>query len=924
MATDGIDNGIGRYSSRQTDLRETVLRKHLKCASRYHRIAGYFTSSLFELAGEDLIAIPDVRIVCNADVSEEDLLVARGDRVSGPGTAELIGRLDAHAGVDALLHRTRYAKLRAFLDAHPDGIRVAPSERCGFVHGKAGVLERTDGYRLGFIGSMNETRAGWQQHYEILWSDDSTAGVEWIQSEFDWLWERAVPLPQAVIKEMRRRTHRVEIELDEVDSDEDVAPAALVEAPLYREGFSLSPWQRAFVSEALNHARWFGVTRLLLADEVGLGKTLSLATATLALALKAEQSERSQRRRPIAILAPATLTGQWQTELMDKLAVPTARWDNRQKAWTDPEGHVISPRGPDQIARCPYRIGIISTGLITQGSTEATHLARMQFGVLVLDESHKARTGQTPSGGAGEPNRLLAFMLEAAARSEHVLLGTATPMQTQVEDIWDQLRMLHAGAQRFVLGHDYSPWQTPEITRPLLTGDDRCPSAERAWKHLKSPLPPMDASEEPEFRRLISSIRLELGLGDRDFETNTPFAGLPLDVREDLEALIATERQGASFFQRHNPIVRHVVLRKRRELEDRGLLQRVDVRLHPDEGHGVEPSGYYRLFEGEALRTSAAFDSAYEAALAFGKAYGKRKQSAGFLTNLLCQRICSSAHAAHCTATALLRGEVIEDELSDASGESTLTAEEKSALSSLLDALDQIQTEDPKLQAIQHYLLEESWIGHGAIIFSQYYDTAAWVARALAKVLPNEPIGLYAGAGRSRLLVGDRETSVDRESLKDQVQRREIRLMIATDAACEGLNLQKLGALINVDLPWNPIKLEQRIGRIKRYGQTRPTVDMLNLVYQGTVDESIYERLSERMKARYEIFGSLPDTIDDEWVESIESITEALDQRFDAEASLNGFDLRYNTTLEADDDAWRDCERVLSPAALQNILRSGW
>ena len=74
----------------------------------------------------------------------------------------------------------------------------------------------------------------------------------------------------------------------------------------------------------------------------------------------------------------------------------------------------------------------------------------------------------------------------------------------------------------------------------------------------------------------------------------------------------------------------------------------------------------------------------------------------------------------------------------------------------------------------------------------------------------------------------------------------EIRLLVATDAACEGLNLQTLGTLINVDLPWNPSRLEQRIGRIKRFGQTRDRVDMLNLVYTNTNDEKVYRALSQR------------------------------------------------------------------------------
>ena len=99
-------------------------------------------------------------------------------------------------------------------------------------------------------------------------------------------------------------------------------------------------------------------------------------------------------------------------------------------------------------------------------------------------------------------------------------------------------------------------------------------------------------------------------------------------------------------------------------------------------------------------------------------------------------------------------------------------------------------------------------------------------------------------------------------------------MVIATDAACEGLNLQTLGTLINVDLPWNPSRLEQRIGRIKRYGQKLERVRMANLVYQGTVDQKVYEKLSERMQDRYDILGCLPDVIEDEWIEDISNFEE--------------------------------------------------
>jgi hypothetical protein len=68
---------------------------------------------------------------------------------------------------------------------------------------------------------------------------------------------------------------------------------------------------------------------------------------------------------------------------------------------------------------------------------------------------------------------------------------------------------------------------------------------------------------------------------------------------------------------------------------------------------------------------------------------------------------------------------------------------------------------------------------------------------------------VYAGTGKSGLFRGEDFASVEREDIKKAVKKREIRLVVATDAACEGLNLQTLGTLINVDLPWNPARLEQ-------------------------------------------------------------------------------------------------------------------
>jgi len=909
--------GIRRFSSRTHRLDASFLMQHLAGAQSYKRIAGYFTSSLFEVAGEALEHISEVKIVCNVDIHPDDLKVAQLRE------SKMLGRWNERAlEAEALLNRERYRRLDAFLAKHGQAVRVAPDDICGFVHGKAGVITLADYRRLGFIGSMNETRSGWQRHYEILWEDESPEGVAWIEEEFDFLWNAAKPLPQAVIREVHRRGYRREIEFIEIDDDQNLAPAALIESPLYREGQQLQPWQQGFLTECLRHQRLYGTVRLLLADEVGLGKTLSLATAALTLCLLADKE--NGPRRPVVIFAPATLTEQWQTEMLDKLGIPTARWDTVGKVWLDADERVLSPAGREQIIHCPLRIGIVSTGLMMRDSLEKQHLLGMRFGVVILDEAHKARTRQGFGKEAGTPNELLAFMREVAARADHVLLGTATPIQTNPADLWDLLGILHQGPGRFVLGHDLAPWHRPEEVLDILAGRVEVESLAYAWELLRSPLPRTESTSEPRARRLFSAIRQDLGLKNGEWQTNRSLAELTEETREVLEEELERRIAGATLFQRENPLVRHVVLRKRQQLEDANLLARVGVDVHPEREQATEQRTFDVLFEGKALRTSEDFRQAYGEARAFGKALAKRGKGSGFMKNLMEQRICSSIHAGLSTARRLLKGDTVHEEDEEQEGDIKVeTGEERDVLQRLIARLERLEA-DPKMEAVVYFLDKEQWRDLGVIIFSQYYDTAKWLADALAARYPEEAVGLYAGAGRSRLYQRGDSVSVERETLKRMVAEHQIRVMVATDAACEGLNLQTLGTLINIDLPWNPTRLEQRIGRIKRFGQRRETVDMLNLVFEQTVDEKIYERLSERMKSRYDLFGSLPDTIKDEWIDDVETLGERLDEYINAQKTATGFDLRYTATMLPPEKDWREFTEVLSRRDLATLMSAAW
>ena len=266
---------INRFSSRRQRLDHAFLADRLRNAKSYRRIAGYFRSSIFELVGEEIASIPDVRILCNSELDHADIAISKALREQS-----LKEKWNGVAvETEALLHRERYRRLHELLSSGRVQIRVVPKDRV-FIHGKAGVIELADGNKTAFLGSINETKSAFAQNYEILWEDRSPEGVRWVEEEFDALWADSYPLPDAIVEEVARVANRVQVRFEDLGT-KDIPAAALAEAPIYRGGEQLQPWQRAFVALFLEHREAYGRTRLLLADEVGLGKTLSMAASAL-------------------------------------------------------------------------------------------------------------------------------------------------------------------------------------------------------------------------------------------------------------------------------------------------------------------------------------------------------------------------------------------------------------------------------------------------------------------------------------------------------------------------------------------------------------------------------------------------------------------------------------------------------------------
>ncbi len=143
-------------------------------------------------------------------------------------------------------------------------------------------------------------------------------------------------------------------------------------------------------------------------------------------------------------------------------------------------------------------------------------------------------------------------------------------------------------------------------------------------------------------------------------------------------------------------------------------------------------------------------------------------------------------------------------------------------------------------------MFDEDGVREKIIIFTEHRDTLRYLTGKIRSLLGSEEavVNIYGG------LLRDERRKVEERFRQD----KEVRVLIATDAAGEGLNLQRAHLMVNYDLPWNPNRLEQRFGRIHRIGQNRPCW-LWNLVASETREGHVFKRLFEKLEQEKEALG---------------------------------------------------------------------
>jgi superfamily II DNA or RNA helicase len=917
---------MNRYSSRRHKLDKQFLIEKLKNAVSYDRIAGYFCSSILEIAGESIENVEGkVRVICNSGLFPEDVATA----IHAQKMKQEWCEFSPETKYTSAESGKRLSALFRLLSSGKLEIRVIPDQVFGLMHGKAGVITYKDGSKTSFLGSINETKSAYTLNYEMLWEDDSEESVRWVKEEFDFFWnsQYAVNLADFIVNDIDRISKRTIIGLEDWrENSDEVVPSAAVEEPVYRKEFGLWEHQKYFIELAFKEHKKDGGARFLLADQVGLGKTLQLAMSAKLMALYGD--------KPVLIIVPKTLVWQWQDEMKTLLDMPSAVWTGM--GWQDENGYFYQADSIRSILKCPRRVGIISQGLVSRRTEAADLLAQKEFECVILDEAHRARRRnptKDPNKYKAEPNYLLQFLNVITFKTKSLLLASATPVQIHPIEAFDLINALSLPTHK-IMGDVYSEWhKKPQLMLDMVCGKEPYPESEiTMWDIVRNPLPPRTSSAQDRVNR----IRDKLDIADKTYVLPADFySALSGSKKDSIKTLYTTDE----FIANYNPYIRHIVRRTRDFLENtinpntgETYLKKIQVELYGEGDDGAIPlEGYLR--------------QAYSKAQQFCSLLSSRVKAGGFMSTLILKRIGSTIIAGDNTAKKMLAwteaGKVIlqdefdvifdeDDDFEENISEvKTLTDAETQCLRELVKMLSLNRDNDPKyikLLDILNYGIDEfdlPWKNSGCVIFSQYYDSAYFVAEKLSRNLRDNVIGLYAGGNKSGFFLNGAYRKDSKDSIKAKVKNHEIKILVGTDAASEGLNLQTLSTLINLDLPWNPTRLEQRKGRIQRIGQAAPKIKIFNMRYKDSVEDKVHTVLSARLKNIKDMFGQIPDTLEDVWIDVALNNIEEAKERIDRVPEQNPFTMKYDTKLPTTQD-WEASTFVLDHDEKLKQLLIGW
>lgn len=840
-----------------TELYEPALAQ----AVRYDRSCAYFASSVLAAAARgfgglihNLIALgdaaphPAVRLMVNEHLDPDDLQALLETSDLTVLEEKLLPRLSDP--VDALnkarLEMLAYLVAKGLLEVRVGVMRGGQ----GIMHAKFGLITDSAGDSLVFAGSGNESRSGLRLNYEnleVTGSWERPARQAHFAGEFEALWNGSHPavatlsLPDAVRHELIKLAPEAPPKEPRTSARErQIALMRLqfaLEAPFTADGedavdatapVPLWPHQRRVVNDV---ARAWPDGRLLC-DEVGMGKTLEAITS-----LRRLLAGRGVKRA--LILVPAGLLRQWQAELREKGGLLVPRLEGNDLLVT-PDGQQRRVTFKQAIRE---NVLLMSREVARMEHNRETLLTGDSWDVVILDESHAARRKRVAQVGEYNSASLLLTLLrelQLSGKTRSLMLLSATPMQTHAWEPWDLLAVLGEGGAWLA---DFENVERLYNAAEALEarGGTSDESAEFlahliAQDSLFPPLPGVvpDPRDEQAVRNVL----------------HWPPAG-------KAQAVATWLRDGSPLGRRMHRNTRETL----REYHRRGLLPtRPPIRDVQDVVFDFGSEQERKIYEQVTQYIDRRFAELAETEQRSGKGFVLtvyRRRAASSLRALAesLERRAEALRQLVRSGTADFHDEFDTNDLPDddelqVAPEALLphtvvqAQHELTELQPLIDGLRQLGTTDSKLQHLRKVIQNITADGRGVLVFTQYSDTMRHLRTELSRDY-GEAVGSYSGEGGSVYRQG-RWEAASKDEVTRLLRTGEIKFLVCTDAASEGLNLQAAGAIVNYDLPWNPSRVEQRIGRVDRIGQRLPIVKIVNLHLKNSVDDQVYGALRAR------------------------------------------------------------------------------
>lgn len=600
----------------------------------------------------------------------------------------------------------------------------------------------------------------------------------------------------------------------------------------------ISPWPHQI--KILRRVAQTFPKSFLIADEVGLGKTIETGLILRYLLI-------SQKAKRILILAPASIQPQWHEELREKFNL---------HFWSYSKGELIPPKNaPLTPSNQPSTNIWNSQNLILASSHLVRRSDRMQelleaepWDLIVLDEAHHARR-KSPQNRKETPNALLQLMQKLREKTQSLMLLSATPMQIDTIEIFDLLNLLG------LKGH----WQYGDNFCNYFSTLSETPNKNILdfWQQMAVDYLKQGGSPCPQFQQYLETkhrfLAYELeDVWQKGIKLINPkhYLDNPNFINTSKHYLTVNTPLKDLMFRHTRDTLRQYY---RRGILDQDIAQR----LVQDNAITLEKNREIPLYRAVSDYVRHFYNLAQK----------ENQKALGFIMTLYRKRLTSSFYAIRESLQRRLDGiNITPDDLGDLDDaddpiieglEPYLIPTDPEEIAYLQDLLLQFDHtgEDSKLSHCINILRQELSQRESAIIFTQYTDTMDYLRQTLQQLYGSQ-IACYSGRGGELYQNSDWKI-VPKEQIKHQFRAGEIKVLLCTESASEGLNLQTCGVLINYDMPWNPMRVEQRIGRLDRIGQRYQTVRIHNFYYDGTVEAKVYRKLRDRIDAFQTVVGNL-------------------------------------------------------------------